>query len=315
VLWTARTDQGLALRTARSEDGGRTFSPSKTIEGTDTVGNRGWQAIAPDPRGVVHAVWLDHRRHDSPSAGTHQHDHAAAMAQPSPTVDTVAMAQLSDLYFATLGGSEPPRAVTAGVCYCCKTALARAPDGALHVAWRHVYPGNMRDMAFMTSRDGGLTFTAPIRVSEDGWSIAGCPDDGPAMAIDDTGRVHLVWPTMADVNGVEAKTLFHAMTSDGRTFTPRAPLPTEGTAHHPQASMGPDGSLVVVWDETTDTGRRVVRARAGLPASAGPLTFARELVSAQPGRYPVTITAGDRQLTAWTSTTGDRPVIRVESAN
>ena len=40
----------------------------------------------------------------------------------------------------------------------------------------------MRDIAVSRSRDNGATFGQPIRVSEDGWKIDACPDDGPAMA-------------------------------------------------------------------------------------------------------------------------------------
>ena len=44
-----------------------------------------------------------------------------------------------------------PQGVTGGVCYCCKTAIAAGPADTLYLAWRHVYPGNMRDMAFTVS--------------------------------------------------------------------------------------------------------------------------------------------------------------------
>ena len=104
------------------------------------------------------------------------------------------MAQRSKLYLAALDRSAPPHAVTGGVCYCCKTALAAGDDGSLHMAWRHVSPGSIRDIAFTSSRDGGRTFAAPIRVSEDKWELEGCPDDGPAMAVDHQNHVHIIWP-------------------------------------------------------------------------------------------------------------------------
>src|SRR5205085_10437805 len=107
----------------------------------------------------------------------------------------VAMAQLSQLYVAPLDGSIAPIAVTGGVCYCCKTAIAASGTTSLYVAWRHVYPGNMRDIAFAASRDGGRTFSPPIRVSEDKWQLDGCPDDGPSMAVDTRRQIHGVWPS------------------------------------------------------------------------------------------------------------------------
>ena len=75
----------------------------------------------------------------------------------------------SQLYVASLDGSVAPKGVTGGVCYCCKTAIAAGPANSLYLAWRHVYPGNMRDIAFTVSRDGGKSFAPPVRVSEDKW--------------------------------------------------------------------------------------------------------------------------------------------------
>ena len=73
----------------------------------------------------------------------------------------------------------------------------------MFAAWRHVYPGNIRDIAFTASRDGGRTFAAPLRVSEDKWVLEGCPDDGPAMAVDANNRIHIVWPTLITEGAAE----------------------------------------------------------------------------------------------------------------
>jgi hypothetical protein len=61
------------------------------------------------------------------------------------------------------------------VCFCCKTAIASGPDGSVYVAWRHIYPPNVRDMAVARSTDGGRTFAPPVRVSTDGWALDGAP--------------------------------------------------------------------------------------------------------------------------------------------
>ena len=94
------------------------------------------------------------------------------------------MAQKLDLDLDTPTDVVPPRAIASGVCYCCKTAIAFGRSGEIYLAWRHVYPGNFRDMAFTATLDGGRTFLAPVRVSEDHWMIEGCPDDGPSMQVD-----------------------------------------------------------------------------------------------------------------------------------
>ena len=110
--------------------------------------------------------------------------------------DGVARAQLSKLFFGRLSSPGSARALTGGVCYCCKTAIATGSDGSIHAAWRHVYPGNIRDIAFTMSADGGRSFTPPVRVSEDRWVLDGCPENGPAIAVDASRRIHVVWPTL-----------------------------------------------------------------------------------------------------------------------
>ena len=138
--------------------------------------------------------------------------------------DGAAMAQLSGLYYASSsGGTATERELFKGVCYCCKTAMATGPDGTLYAAWRHVFAGNFRGMGFTASRDGGKTFSPLVRVNQDGWSINGCPDDGPAMAVGAKGVVHLVWPT---VQGGTEGALLYAVSRDGRTLPPSPPSPT-----------------------------------------------------------------------------------------
>ena len=82
---------------------------------------------------------------------THMAEHHVEPADSKK--DAVATAQLSKLYTATLDDSRSSLAITGGVCYCCKTALAASSDAStIYLAWRHVYPGNFRDIAFTLSR-------------------------------------------------------------------------------------------------------------------------------------------------------------------
>jgi hypothetical protein len=215
------------------------------------------------------------------------------------------MAQQSQLVVASLAGSAAPLAVTGGVCYCCKTALVAGGDGAIYAAWRHVYPGNLRDMAVTVSRDGGRTFAPPVRVSEDKWMLEGCPDDGPSMAVDASNRVHLLWPTLVagDKNAEPTIGIFYATSADGRRFTARLRLPTEGTPHHPRLAVSADGTLTAAWDEVVNRSRRVVVARAATDVSGAP-RFRREVLSSSaPGLYPVLTAVRDAVVTAWTSGT------------
>jgi hypothetical protein len=314
VVWISKDDAGTVLVTARSDDGAATFGPSEVVAGSAAAGNRGWHAIAPGADDQVSVAWLDHRRLAAPErvVGA-EHQHRAGSLDAGADVDaaSVAMAQLSDLYFsARIGGAVPPRPLTGGVCYCCKTTMGFGADGAISIAWRHVYDGNMRDIAFLRSPDGGRTFMDSVRVSEDRWSVAGCPDDGPVLAIDDRDRVHVVWPTVVTEDGKTRKVLFHAMSSDGARFTPRVRIPTEGQANHPQLAAFGDG-LAVIWDEALGGARRIASAR-GLVDAAGRTTFARDVPAGEvEGVYPaVAFTADGGLVRAWTSGAPQSSVIR-----
>jgi hypothetical protein len=195
------------------------------------------------------------------------------------------------------------RELTTGVCYCCKTALAVAPDGALYAAWRHVYSDNIRDIAMAVSRDGGRTFSEPVRVSEDRWQLNGCPDDGPAIAIDRSGLVHIVWPTVIDGPSPQGA-LFYSTTRDGRTFTPRVRVPTLGSPKpaHPQIVVDDRGRVSVAWDELID-GKRVAAVRSVTPGTSqmpgtAPIRLAEDRTNAL---YPVLATTADGLIAVWTA--------------
>ena len=283
VSWVSARD-GKTIRIARSLDGGRTFEPSRAVSARDAPGNRGWHSMTADSNGDVVVAWLDHR--DMASTGAHHH------ADPSShgTRDGAEMAQRSALYVArvTSAGIQPERRITTGVCYCCKTAVASTREGEV-VAWRQVYAGNIRDIAFVRiARHESPSATAsPKRVSVDNWQLDGCPDDGPAIAIDSQSRTHLIWPTLLRDGAEPAMALFYAVSADGRTFTPRERIPTQGTPHHPQIAIAPDGSPVFAWDELENGVRRAAFGKGlGTRFSAGE------------GAYPVVAATPDAIVTA-----------------
>lgn len=65
-------------------------------------------------------------------------------------------------------------------------------------------------------------------MSEDGWSIHGCPDDGPALAVAPDQRVHLVWPTVIP-GAAPMGALFYSVLRDDGTCARRTRIPTLGS--------------------------------------------------------------------------------------
>jgi hypothetical protein len=314
VVWTAKSASGTRLVSARSNDGGKSFGAAVSVPGGDASGNRGWESAAVTAQGDFVAVWLDHREVPArtPGAQTGEaHQHGAA-TQRAPA-EGVARAQLSQIFFARLGEPASARAIAPGVCYCCKTSVATGADGTIIAAWRHVYPGNVRDIALAKSSDGGRTFATPVRVSEDNWVLDGCPENGPAVAIDSTNAIHVLWPTLvrASAGAEETMALFYATSKDDQRFTKRQRVPTEGVPRHPQLAVGPGGAITIAWDEQLKAGRRIVVAK-GISEGNNAVRFVRQSVSDGPGTYPVVASLANAAIVAWTSgTTGDT-VLRVE---
>lgn len=308
VVWTSKRPAGTVLLRSQSSNGGTAFSPAAVVAGTDAPGNRGWEAIAIDRAGRIDVAWLDHRELAAQGAAmamAHA-DHAAA----SPGTGTEA-AQKSKLYVGPLDGTAAPHAITGGVCYCCKTAMAVGKDGATYVAWRHVYSGDLRDIAFAASRDGGRTFSDPVRVSQDGWAINGCPENGPAMVVDDRNAIHVVWPTFVAGPG-QTLGLFYARSTDGRTFSPRLRIPADGTPSHVDLALDEHGSLVLVWDQLKDGSRHIMMSRRSAADPAAEFARPTVLPSSAGGSFPVAAGVPGAAVVAWTSATPDTSVIRVQ---
>jgi len=193
--------------------------------------------------------------------------------------------------------------------------MTTGPSGVIYAAWRQVYAGNVRDIAFAKSSDRGRTFTTPLRISDDNWVLDGCPENGPGMAVDGTGRIHVVWPTL--VPGPTAQSsptlaLFYATSDDGTRFTPRQQIPTEGVPRHAQLALGAAGQIVVAWDEQAGGSRSIAIAR-GVVDRNGTARFHREKIATEgPASYPVLARTDGATIVGWTGAAAAQTVIRVK---
>ena len=225
----------------------------------------------------------------------------------------MARAQLSQIFFARLNEPASARPIASGVCYCCKTSVAVGRDGSIVASWRHVYPGNVRDIAFTKSTDGGRTFAPPVRVSEDNWKLDVCPENGPAVGVDPGNAIHVVWPTLVQgAAGTEpTMALFYATSSDGRRFTKRQQIPTEGVPRHSQIAIGADGAITVAWDEQVNGARRIVVAERTLDDKGG-VRFVRKSIADGSGSYPVVAPLPGATIVAWTAGSAGDTILRVQ---
>jgi hypothetical protein len=305
VVWTSKL-AGTRLRMSRSRDEGRTFLPATTISGDGLAGIRGWASVANGASGAsLQTAWLDGR--DSPphvmTGGSMQHAGPHVMRQ--------------DLYAAAIAptGAVHEARVATDVCFCCKTGVAVGRDGATYVAWRHVYPTNLRDMAVAASFDGGQTFGEPVRVSEDHWQIDACPEDGPAIAADATGVVHIVWATLVE-GDTPRKGIFYSTSTDrGRTFAPRTLLnvgkPIANAAHAQMATL--NDSLAIAWDEDGANGQRIQVKVA--PTRSRQIDADSKVVTLGTGPLnmrPALAMTPQAVVVAWTAQAGETPEVHVQ---
>jgi hypothetical protein len=122
------------------------------------------------------------------------------------------------------------------------------------------------------------------------------------MTVDAAGRVHVVWSTVETASdGSMQKSIFHSMTNDGRTFTPRVLIPHGKAIQHNHPQVAAIGSaLVVAWDGYIGGSPHVFRARGSLDAG-GVMEFKNFAEDPKPGNYPILVASDTHTITAWAS--------------
>jgi hypothetical protein len=202
VLWqTRRNDgEGTALRFARSTNWGESFTKAIDVDASVKAPSQSFYTLNVSPSGVVYAAWLDGRDRTQGKPGT------AAVYLARSTNRGVSF--------------EPAVRVSLGSCPCCRPSIAFGADKTVHVTWRRVIDDNVRDIYVSTSRDGGATWAAAVRVAEDNWKLNGCPHSGAATLVAGN-RLYLAWSTVRDS---KAQLYFAWSDNAGATFSPRVAL-------------------------------------------------------------------------------------------
>jgi hypothetical protein len=266
------------LRLASSTDAGRTWSTPRTVASDSLTGSRNFHALHVGADGTLYVAWLE-----SGSAGT-------SGAYLTRSADEGATWR------------RPVRIAADEACPCCRTAIATTPDGSLHVAWRSVAVGNVRDVVVATSRDQGATFSAPAPVHGDHFVIDGCPHAGPSMQADSAGRVHIAWWT-----GAEGRAgVYYARSNNGaRSFSPAQELSRGRLVRPSHVQLALAGNdVAVAWDDGARAVPRVLlRVSRDGGRSFGPAAAVSDTAAA--GMFPVLMLGADTVTVAWSQHTRD----------
>lgn len=182
------------IRLVRSEDEGRTWSAPITPHDDRTPTEHGFVSMVPMGADRMLMAWLDGRNTLAPTPDgghdAHGTSHGASSGGHSHAEGPMSLRS------AEIGRDfvlRHEQEVDARVCSCCPTDLVRRGDGAVLV-YRNRSEDEIRDVYAATYRDGRWTPGAAVRI--DGWKIAACPVNGPALAASGD-RVGALWPTMA----------------------------------------------------------------------------------------------------------------------
>jgi len=262
------------IRFARSVDGGRTFSTPITVnDNLEEIGHS-FGTLALDDKGRMALVWLDGR------------ERAAAVRQGGSYRGSSVQYVLSEDRGATF---SPNRKLADHSCECCRIGLAFTPEGEAVAQWRHVFGDNIRDFAMAPLRaDSSL-----VRASHDDWQIAACPHHGGDLAIDESGRRHLVWFT----GSAKGAGIYYRFADGAQLSAPLALGNPDAQAGNPTV-FARGGQVVLAWREFDGRQYRVLAQQS---ADRG-ITWSsvREVaVAAKSADLPLFVAGARTPLLAW----------------
>lgn len=321
IAWKTTVPGGVAVRYARSVDGGMSFTPPATVavdSGARAATDAPHPALLRDPDGFPqpflawqrstadgHAgalAWtytIDGTTFSPPAVlpGTDAAAGDARLALARGTAERVVAAWIrpaaapgrtAAVVIGSNDGRAPASVIGTDACPDAPPALAAVGDTVVVGWW--VNTGGMR---LARSSDGGRTFSPPMAAPA-APAADTCPAAGPGLAIDSNGTVHVAWTS----DGAPRSVMHVALPHGADAFTPARPIASTSGATAVALAADRIG-LVLAW-AAPDDGGVVLVARAGVDASAA-MTLAAPLTMPGTGRSPVLASAHDGTSLAWIS--------------
>jgi thiol-disulfide isomerase/thioredoxin len=183
-------------------------------------------------------------------------------------------------------------------CDCCQTSAALAASGPV-VVYRDRSEEEIRDIFITRWVDG--QWSEPVAVHHDGWKIAGCPVNGPAV-IAQKKQVAVVWFSARD-DSPEVKL---AISRDGgASFSAPVVVAQETTNGRVGATWLASGNIALSWMNTLGDEAQLMLA---LYDPEGKLLDQVQVAESKASRrsgFPVIASVGDDVYMTWTDIAGD----------
>lgn len=269
------------VRLSWSRDGGKTWSAPVSPHHDGTKTEHGFASLFQSSTGGLGLIWLDGRE---TKPGVHEGHDAGNMTLRGASYDRNGI-QIAE------------SAIDARVCECCPTAAAVTSDGPI-AAFRNRSDDEVRDI-YVSRLEGGRS-SEPEPVHKDGWKIAACPVNGPALSA--RGRhVAIAWFTMQEGSG----RAFLAFSQDaGRTFGDPIRVDDTVSTGRVDVELLDDGAAAVSWIEVAEQ-RSQFRVRRGEATGArSPALTVSGMAASRASGYPRLARVKNELLFAWTDTPG-----------
>lgn len=268
---------GYGLRLAAALDDG-SFGPAWSPDDVRRGAESGYPSFVATAAGL-RLFWLDGRELGRPG----QHDHAHGTMK------------LRTLLIDDDGQQHGPSVIVdERTCECCKLGVGLL-DGLAFAAYRDRSDAEVRDI-FVAGPE-----LAPNRVAADGWTIAGCPVNGPAVAVAGA-RAHVAWFT-----GANDRSAMWIASGDALT---RFAAPVRFDLGLPGGRVDllalPDGDVLISWLELDPANpglAALLTRRLAADGRLGPTFAVVELGAARDWGFPRAALRGDEVVWVYTDPT------------
>jgi hypothetical protein len=268
------------IRVIQSQDGGEHWGEAFVLHRDSVAAEHGFVTLLPLGGSHVFATWLDGRNTKQTNMTANGHGHSGPMTLRSAVFDAV-------------GHVSDEAELDPMVCDCCQTDAAVIPGG-IAVVYRDRSPTEIRDISIVRKVMG--TWTPPRPVWQDGWKIAGCPVNGPALAANEE-MLAVAWFTMAD-SLPQVKVAFS--NDHGETFMPPVRVDAGSPLGRVDIVMVSDTEAMVCWMEQSSDDAQILTTHVGPKGKSGKdIVIGRTAASRQSG-FPVMEKCQDKIIFTWT---------------
>lgn len=252
----------------------------------NTATEHGFVSMVPASDSTFLSIWLDGRN----TAGHGGHDAHESSSNLS-TAMTLRSAIL-DMDLNILNEFE----IDNSVCDCCGTAAVETESGFI-TAYRNRTENEIRDIYVSRFIDG--VWNKPIVVNDDGWKIAACPVNGPAIASNGK-NVAVAWYTGANES---QKVKFALSNNEGDSFQEAIEVDSGNPLGRVDIELLTNGNVLVSWLERNMEDRSKANFMAKLVSPNGEVIqefTISEMSSSRRSGFPQLSSHNNKIIAAWT---------------